>query len=72
MICLRNKKTNFLLPTLMYRPDRALKHDHAEYFHLSYDVVSESEITPCNKTNKPLVVYRFTGNVLTSITKLRT
>ena len=42
------------------------------YFHLSYDVVSESEITPCNKIDKPLVVYRFTGNVMTSIRTLRT
>ena len=28
---------------------------------LSYDVASESEITPCNKICKPLVVYRFSG-----------
>ena len=41
-------------------------------FPLSYDVASGSEITPCNKIDKPLVVYRFTGNVLTSITTLRT
>ena len=39
---------------------------------LSYDVASESEITPCNKIDKPLVVYRFTGNVMTSITAFRT
>ena len=39
---------------------------------LSYDVASGSEITPCNKTDKPLVVYRFTGNVMTSKTRLRT
>ena len=32
---------------------------------LSYDVTSESETTP-------LVVYRFTGTVMTSITTLRT
>ena len=38
--------------------------------HLSYDVASESEITLCNKIDKPLVVYRFTGNVMTSITTL--
>ena len=37
-----------------------------------YDVASGSEITPCNKIDKPLVVYRFTGNVMTSITTLRT
>ena len=39
--------------------------------NLSYDVASGSEITPCNKICKPLVVYRFTGNVMTSITTLR-
>ena len=39
---------------------------------LSYDVASGSEITPCNKIDKPLVVHRFTGNVMTSITTLRT
>ena len=41
-------------------------------FILSYDVASGSEITLCNKTDKPLVVYRFTGNVMTSITTLLT
>ena len=39
---------------------------------LSYDVASGSEITPCNKIDTPLVVYNFIGNVLTSITTLRT
>ena len=39
---------------------------------LPYDVASESEITPCNKIDKPLVVYRFTEYVMTSITTLRT
>ena len=42
------------------------------YIKLSYDVASGSEITPCNKIDKPLVVYRFTGNIMTSITTLRT
>ena len=42
------------------------------FLSLSYDVASGSEITPCNKICKPLVVYRFTGNVITSITTLRT
>ena len=27
------------------------------------DVASVSEITPCNKIDKPLVIYRFSGNV---------
>ena len=40
-------------------------------YSLSYDVASGNEITPCNKIDKPLVVYRFTGNVMTSITTLR-
>ena len=39
---------------------------------LSYDVASGNEITPCNKICKPLVVYRFSGNVMTSMTTLRT
>ena len=39
---------------------------------LSYDVVSGSELTPGNKIDKPLVVYRFSGNIMTSITMLRT
>ena len=43
-----------------------------KYHILSYDVDSGSEITPCNKIDKPLVVYRFTGNVMKSITTLRT
>ena len=42
------------------------------YQSLSYDIVSGGEITPCNKMDTPLVVYRFTGNVMTSITTLRT
>ena len=48
-------------------------HSRSEvYCILSYDVASGSEITPCNKICKPLVVYRFTGNVMTFITTLRT
>ena len=41
------------------------------YSFLSYDVVYGSEITPYNKIDKPLVVYRFLGNVMTSIITLR-
>ena len=37
-----------------------------------YNLETFSEITPCNKIDKPLVVYRFSGNVMTSITTLRT
>ena len=37
-----------------------------------HDITSGSEITPCNKIDKPLVVYRFLGNVMTSITTLCT
>ena len=42
------------------------------YLILSHDVASGSDITLCNKICKPLVVYRLTGNVMTSITALRT
>ena len=34
------------------------------YPNLSYEIGSRSEIMPCNKINKPLVDYRFTGNVM--------
>ena len=37
-----------------------------QYFSLSYDVASGNEIRSCNKIGKPLVVYRFTGNVMTN------
>ena len=49
-----------------------LMHFFVSFDALSYDIVSGSEITPCNKICKPLVVYRFSGNVMTSITMLRT
>ena len=39
---------------------------------IEYEVASGSELTSCNKIDKPLVVYRFLGNVMKSITKLRT
>ena len=41
--------------------------EHKKNYHMS-----GSEITPCNKIDIPLVVYRLTGNVMTSITTLRT
>ena len=41
--------------------------------YLSHDVASGSDIKPCNKIDKPLEqIYRFSGNVMTSITTLRT
>ena len=39
---------------------------------LSYDIASGSEITPCNKIDKPLVVYRCSENVMKSKTTMRT
>ena len=39
-------------------------------YSLSYEVASGSEIMPCNKIDKPLVVYRSSGNVMMSITML--
>ena len=49
-----------------------VKTPHFRKSHLSHDIASGSEITSCNKICKPLVVYRFSGNVMTSITTLRT
>ena len=37
-----------------------------------YDIASGSEITPWSKFCKPQVVYRFSRNVMASITTLRT
>ena len=34
------------------------------YLYLSYDVASRSEIMPCIKIDKPLVVYRFSGSLM--------
>ena len=36
---------------------------HSKYFILLYDVTSGSEM-PCNKIDKPLVVYRFSGDIM--------
>ena len=71
----KNKKTNDSAVFLYCKFSLFLK--DPDFFqiiklHLSYDVASGSEITPCNKICKPLVVYRFTGNVMTSITTLCT
>ena len=52
---------NLNLPSLHARKQR----------YLSKDDASESDITSCNKIDKPLVVYRFTGNAMTSIITLR-
>ena len=53
-------------------PQRQIFWRRCPYSNLSYDVASGSEITPFNKIDKPLVVYRFTGKVMTFITTLRT
>ena len=56
----------------MTKREFSIKITYPSEIILSYVVASGSEITPCNKICKPLVVYRFTGNVMTSITTLRT
>ena len=50
----------------------SLSHVAVGFSALSYDVESGSKIMPCNKIDRPLVVYRFLGNVMTAITMLRT
>ena len=48
-----------------------IQYARSSYYHdnvyLSHDVASRNDLTPCNKIDKPLVVYRFTGNIMTSI-----
>ena len=39
-------------------------HNDHHISNLSYDLTSESEMTPCIKIDKPLVVYRFSGNFM--------
>ena len=67
-------KKQFLIPImgiLLNMKTCGFIYDYIDQKHdLSYDVASGSEITPCNKIDKPLVVYRFTGNVMMSITTL--
>ena len=68
-------KERILNTILNWRSDYALKtHTQIEYImgYLWYDVANGNEITPCNKIDKPLVVYRFSGKVRTSVTTLRT
>ena len=36
------------------------------FSYFSYEIASGSEITQSIKIDKPLVIYRFSGNVLTS------
>ena len=48
--------------------------DHNDFlfqnFLSEHETAKSSKITPFNTINKPLVVYRFSGNVMTSITPL--
>ena len=57
---------------IMVNTSPPVREHSLQYLDLSHDGASGSEITPCNKICKPLVVYRFSGNVMTSITTLRT
>ena len=51
----------------------AFSHGFVIYLVLSYDdVASGSEITPCNEIDKPLMFFRFSRKVMTSITTLHT
>ena len=60
--------TSFAMVTVLDEEERAACFTYA----LSYDVSSGSEMMPCNKIYKPLVVYRFLGNVMTYIKTSRT
>ena len=56
----------------IYLSDRSVPVCTKLFTNLSYDVASGSEITQCKKICKQLVVYRLSGNVMMSITTLRT
>ena len=50
-----------------FRVSNILDPDQAQNFgkvYVKYFAASESEITPCIKINKPIVVDRFSGNVM--------
>ena len=57
-------KSLFCLPHLLceYSLPASVTEFHAR-LSIAHDVVSGSEKTPCNKIDKPLVVYRFLGNI---------
>ena len=59
------------MSSYMWMPRHDLQMATKSKLHISYDVASGNEITPCIKTDKPQVVKRFSGNVLKSITTLR-
>ena len=42
--------------------------NHVIIIYHNYDIASVSEMTPCSKIDKPLVVYRFSGNLMSSKT----
>ena len=52
--------------------DYITSHRIANIYLSYYGVASGSEITPCNEIDKPPVVYRFSGNVIISITTFST
>ena len=73
-------KESYLFDNALYRhftngstlPKKKKKKDHQRCRFFYHMTSRPSVITPCNKIDKPLVLYRFTGNVMTSITTLRT
>ena len=78
---MRMKKVLILISWLLHWIYTVFKRGCGSYVHsvlirsnivycLSHDVASGSDITPCNKIDKPLVVYRF-SNVMMCIITLR-
>ena len=54
------------------QPDQCYYYTFYRKYIIIWPRVWECNITPCNKINKPLVIYKFLGNVMTSITTLHT
>ena len=55
---------------LIYQTSK-LRWLNSNYSSLQHDIASGSDITPCNKIDKPLVVYRFSVNLMMAIITLR-
>ena len=76
MFWMSNKEKSFSIRSLIWRPALTVWEVSNKvvgiFFILSHDVVLALIILSCNKIDKPLVVYRFSGNAMIAITMLCT
>ena len=65
VLVIQHPMLSFLL-TRVYGATKSKKMQYDEEF-LSHDIASGSDIMPCNKIDKTLVIYRFRNYIMTSI-----